>query len=208
MQGEPFSDRPGSAAGKVDADGPDDNALLAGLARGDKSALAQIYDRHAGLLLTLGMRILSERTLAEDVLHDVFLEAWHHAADFDPTRGSVRAWLVTRMRSRALDRRASLVRQKRLADEVKRESGGEASSRTADAAPLDGDRVRSQIAGLAPELSTVIEMAYFEGLSSSEIALRLRIPIGTVKSRTARALATLREGLAHLHNQRQEDAGK
>src|SRR5688500_11434601 len=118
MQGEPFSDGPNSVAGKV-VDGPEDNALVAALTRGDKTALALIYDRHAGLLLALGMRILSDRTLAEDVLHDVFLEAWHHAADFDPARGTVRAWLVTRMRSRALDRRASVVRQRRLADEMK-----------------------------------------------------------------------------------------
>jgi RNA polymerase sigma-70 factor, ECF subfamily len=192
MQGEPFSDGRNSAAGKV-VDGPEDNALVAALTRGDKTALALIYDRHAGLLLALGMRILSDRTLAEDVLHDVFLEAWHHAADFDPARGTVRAWLVTRMRSRALDRRASAVRQRRLAEEMKVE--GEGAPAAAEASG-DTERVRTQIAGLAPELSTVIEMAYFEGLSSSEIALRLGIPIGTVKSRTARALASLREGLA------------
>jgi RNA polymerase sigma-70 factor (ECF subfamily) len=193
MQGEPFSDGANSAAGKV-VDGPEDNDLVAALTRGDKSALARIYDRHAALLLALGLRILNDRTLAEDVLHDVFLEAWHHAADFDPARGTVRAWLVTRMRSRSLDRRASAVRQRRLAEEVKRETGEAAPS--AEPAPADSERVRTQIAGLPPELSMVIELAYFDGLSSSEIAVRLGIPIGTVKSRTARALATLREGLA------------
>ena len=195
MQGEPFSGGRNPAAGKV-MDGPDDTVLVAALTRGDKTALAQIYDRHAGLLLALGLRVLGDRTLAEDVLHDVFLEAWHHAADFDPTRGTVRAWLVTRMRSRSLDRRASAVRQRRLAEEMKVETDAGPAGTGSDVSPLDSERVRSQIAGLAPELSTVIEMAYFEGLSSSEIAGRLAIPIGTVKSRMARALASLREGLA------------
>ena len=196
MQGEPFSEGQKSAPNKA-ADGLEDAELVAAVTRGDKNALARIYDRHAGLLLALGLRILSDRTSAEDVLHDVFLEAWHHAADFDPARGTVRAWLVTRMRSRSLDRRASATRQRRLAEEMKHEVGAPVAQAPGSlGAPLDGERVRTQIAGLAQELSEVIEMAYFEGLSSSEIALRLGIPIGTVKSRTARALASLREGLA------------
>src|SRR5215510_10120109 len=98
------------------ADAPDDAALVAAAARGDKPALGVLYDRHARLLLAVGLRILGDRGAAEDVLHDVFLEAWHQAAAFDPARGSVRAWLVTRMRSRALDRRATVSRQARLAD--------------------------------------------------------------------------------------------
>jgi RNA polymerase sigma-70 factor (ECF subfamily) len=193
MQGESFSDGRKSAANKG-PEGPEDADLVAAVTRGDKAALASLYDRHGGLLLGLGMRILSDRTLAEDVLHDVFLEAWHHAADFDPARGTVRAWLVTRMRSRALDRRASVVRQRRLAEEMKQQAGDHVGS-AGPGAGGDTARVRLQIAGLAPELSEVIELAYFEGLSSSEIALRLGIPIGTVKSRTARALTSLREGL-------------
>jgi RNA polymerase sigma-70 factor (ECF subfamily) len=193
MQGAPFSEGPRSAASKA-ADGLEDAELVAAVTRGDKNALARIYDRHAGLLLALGLRILSDRTLAEDVLHDVFLEAWHHAAEFDPARGTVRAWLVTRMRSRSLDRRASATRQRRLADEMKQQAGEPAPG--APGASVDGERVRTQVAGLPPELSEVIEMAYFEGLSSSDMAVRLGIPIGTVKSRTARALAALREGLA------------
>jgi RNA polymerase sigma-70 factor (ECF subfamily) len=193
MQGAPFSEGPRSAASKA-ADGLEDAELVVAVTRGDKNALARIYDRHAGLLFALGLRILSDRTLAEDVLHDVFLEAWHHAAEFDPARGTVRAWLVTRMRSRSLDRRASATRQRRLADEMKQQAGEPAPG--TPGASVDGERVRTQVAGLPPELSEVIEMAYFEGLSSSDMAVRLGIPIGTVKSRTARALATLREGLA------------
>jgi RNA polymerase sigma-70 factor (ECF subfamily) len=192
MQGEPLPARP--SAGDAAADAAIDNPLMEALARGDQAALATIYDRHAGVLLAVGLRILGDRIVAEDVLHDVFLEAWHHAADFDPARGSVRAWLVTRMRSRALDRRATAARQARLASDVKREIGaGEAVSN--GESPIDGERVRAHIAGLPAELGAVIELAYFDGLSSTEIAARLGIPVGTVKSRTARALATLRAGL-------------
>jgi RNA polymerase sigma-70 factor (ECF subfamily) len=171
----------------------DDAATLAAVVGGDRASLARLYDRHARLLLALAMRILGDRVQAEDLLHDVFLEAWHHARDFDPARGSVRAWLVTRMRSRALDRRASAGRQARLADEVRREGADPGSAE--GAAGLDGARVRRQVAGLPPDLAAVIDLAYFEGLSSSEIAERLGIPIGTVKSRMARAIAALRAGL-------------
>lgn len=205
MQGEELPGRPSRGADGSEAGGDarreaaDDAALVAAVARGDKSAIGGLYDRHAALLLAVGLRILGERSHAEDVLHDVFIEAWHHARDFDPQRGTVRAWLVTRMRSRALDRRATGARQARLADDVRRELGDEpAVSPPAAEAPLDGDRVRGQIKGLGSDLAAVIELAYFEGLTSSQIAERLAIPVGTVKSRMARALSTLREGLADL----------
>jgi RNA polymerase sigma-70 factor (ECF subfamily) len=197
MEEEPLPPRP-KVAPSEPADAAEDAALVAAVTRGDKQALAALYDRHCGLLLALGLRVLGDRTLAEDVLHDCFLEAWHHAADFEPQRGTVRAWLVTRMRSRALDRRASIMRQRRLAEEVKREGGGEPVAAAAVPVERERERVRMQIAGLSPELAVVIELGYFDGLSSSEIASHLGIPIGTVKSRTARALGLLRQGLSDL----------
>jgi RNA polymerase sigma-70 factor (ECF subfamily) len=175
------------------ADGAQDTAFCLALAGGDRQALAALYDRHAGLLLALGLRLLGSRSQAEDVLHDVFLEAWHRARDFDPARGTVRAWLVTRMRSRCLDRRASASRQARLAGELAHE--GDAPSRKAPGEAIDGQRLQGQIADLPAELAEVIELGYFEGLSSSQIGQRLGIPVGTVKSRMARALSTLRQGL-------------
>ena len=192
MQGEELTARSARPA-----EGDADALLVAALARGDRQALARLYDGHSSLLLALGLRILGDRTTAEDVLHDVFLEAWHRAADFDPTRGSVRAWLVTRMRSRALDRRASVARQSRLAEDAGREPGSQRIDTANEAGlPLDGAKIRQQIAAMPDELTTVLELAYFEGLSSSQMAERLQIPMGTVKSRMARALSTLRERLA------------
>jgi RNA polymerase sigma-70 factor (ECF subfamily) len=175
------------------ADEADDAALVAAIARGDKSALGALYDRHCRLLLALGLRVLGDRTAAEDVLHDVFLEAWHQARTFDPGRGSARAWLVTRMRSRALDRRSTVSRQARLADSA----GKEQATVLTKSSPtgIDLERVRRGVQGLPAELGAVVELAYFDGLSSSEIAKQLGIPVGTVKSRMARAMASLKSEL-------------
>src|SRR5882724_11510868 len=84
-------------------DDAEDAALVRAMAAGDRAALATLYDRHAALLLGLALRIVGERRDADDLLHDVFLEAWRTAKDFDPSRGRVRTWLAIRMRSRALD---------------------------------------------------------------------------------------------------------
>jgi RNA polymerase sigma-70 factor (ECF subfamily) len=86
-----------------DEDAEKDATLVQAMAEGDPSALAALYERHAGLLLGLAMRIVKERREAEDLLHDVFLEAYRAAKDFDPRRGKARTWLAIRMRSRALD---------------------------------------------------------------------------------------------------------
>ncbi len=163
------------------------------LAQGSQEALGCLYDRHASLLLALGLRILDDRARAEDLLHDVFLEVWHHARDFDPSRGTVRAWLVTRMRSRALDRRTTALRQQRLAEQAGRDVDRIESS--PEVPSNDGERLHAHLGNMSTELARVIHLAYFEGLSSSEISLRLAIPIGTVKSRTARALAALKQHL-------------
>ncbi len=81
----------------VDVDA-EDAALVAAMAAGDRGALAKLYDRHGGLLLGMALKIVRERREAEDLLHDVFLEAWRSAKDFDPKRGRVRTWLAIRMR--------------------------------------------------------------------------------------------------------------
>jgi len=189
--GTPMSGE-GTAPPTTGADPAEDARLMVLVVGGDRGALAGLYDRHAPVMLALGTRILADRTLAEDVVHDVFIEAWHHAREFDAGRGSVRAWLVTRMRSRALDRRGKVQRTARVAESAARESAP-ASPAGEGIVGADRERVRKGVAGLPEELSTIVDFAYFEGLSASEIAERLGLPIGTVKSRLARAIATLRE---------------
>jgi RNA polymerase sigma-70 factor (ECF subfamily) len=192
MQREGLQVAPSTPSERVE-----DADLMAALVRGDREAIAALYDRHASLLLALAVRMLQDRAQAEELLHDVFLEAWHHARDFDPARGTVRAWLLTRMRSRALDRRAQRARQARVAEQAALQPTAPALGDLEGSAGggLDAQRVRQGLASLPPDLTAVLELAYFEGLSGSEIAERLGIPIGTVKSRTARALAALREQL-------------
>jgi RNA polymerase sigma-70 factor (ECF subfamily) len=174
----------------------DDRELVFAMARGDKRALATLYDLHSPLLIALVRRILGSREEAEDVVHDVFLEAWRRAADYDESRGSVRTWLVLRARSRALDRKKSAAVSKTVTTTESRwldVLGG--GNDDASAAP-DCALVRRVLMSLPEEQRTVLLLGYFEGLSSSEIAERTRVPIGTVKSRVAAALARLRAVVA------------
>jgi RNA polymerase sigma-70 factor, ECF subfamily len=169
--------------------------LVTAVVSGDRDALARLYDRHAGRLAALIARILGDGTQAEDVVHDVFVEAWHHAHEFDPRRGTVRSWLTTRARSRALDRVGHRERGVRAhahayADGLVATAGARDVEGQHDAAIL-----RGSLAGLPPELADVIEGAYYQGMSATELADRFSIPVGTVKSRLARAIAHLRERL-------------
>ena len=167
-----------------------DVALVAAMAKGDREALAALYERHAPVLLGVAMRIVRERREAEDLLHDVFLEAWRHAKDFDPKRGRVRTWLAIRMRSRALDQQKS-ARVSRNAGDAGLEALADEGARSSP----DHARVRTALAALDGNQRRVVELAYFEGLSCSEIAIRIAVPIGTVKSRIAAGLAHLRQSL-------------
>jgi RNA polymerase sigma-70 factor (ECF subfamily) len=169
-----------------------DTELIAQVARGQKLALGALYDRYAGLLLAVLTRVLRDATEAEDVLHEVFLEVWQHAADFDPARGNVRAWLVMRARSRGLDRLRALGRARTLPE------GAAFAEAPVEAAPADALTIRRALSNLAPELRQLLELGYFEGMSSAEIAAREGLAIGTVKSRVARALAELRDHLGSL----------
>lgn len=173
-------------------DDHEDVLLVRAIAGGDRQALATLYDRYASVLLALALRIIRDRREAEDLLHDVFLEVWRSARDYDLTRGRVRTWLIIRMRSRALD----VTRSAR----VSRRSG---DAEVIDRMPAESDvggspdrqRVRAALAALAAEQRQVLELAYYEGQSCSEIAERIGIPIGTVKSRLAAALGKLRHTL-------------
>lgn len=173
----------------------DDIAVVAAMARGKAEALGELYNRYAPIMLPLAERITGAAAAAEDVVHDVFLEAWRHAADYDASRGSVRAWLLLRTRSRSLDLRksAAVARSVPIADDAWL---GEIASVDDCLGGPDQAKMRRALGGLPREQREVLLLGYFEGLSSSEIAGRIGIPIGTVKSRVAAALSTLREAFA------------
>jgi RNA polymerase sigma-70 factor (ECF subfamily) len=153
------------------------------MARGDRRALATLYERHAPVLFGLALRIVRERREAEDLLHDVFLEAWRTAKDFDPERGRVSTWLAVRMRSRALDLRRSARVSRAVGDR-----GLEVSVDDSKPASPDHTRVRAALNELGADHRHVLELAYFEGD-------RIAIPVGTVKSRMAAGLSRLRSAL-------------
>lgn len=172
-------------------DDAEDAALVAAMARGDRDALAKLYERHSGILLGLALRIVRERREAEDLLHDVLLEAWRAAKDFDPKRGRVRTWLAIRMRSRALDLQKSARVSRNAGD-----AGLELMTDDRERSSPDHGRVRAALAELGTDQRTVVELAYFDGLSCSEIASKIKVPIGTVKSRLAAGLQRLRDCVA------------
>lgn len=168
------------------------------VASGDRRALAELYERYSSLMLAVGLRILHNRREAEDLLHDVFLEVWRRAGDYDRRRGTVRTWLLLRMRSRAIDRRRSarLTRQVLVDDCL--QFGDEASSEDPATAP-DRTAVRRALVDLPEEQRQVVVLGYFQGLSSTEIAEQVGVPVGTVKSRVAAARAKLKIALSSHH---------
>jgi RNA polymerase sigma-70 factor, ECF subfamily len=172
-------------------DAREDVDLVIAAAGGERSALAELYDRHSGSMLALGMRIVRDRGEAEEILHDVFLEAWKRAGDYDPGRGAVRTWLMLRMRSRCLDWVKSAARSRTRPAGSSLEGYAEAVEPAA-AILSDGRRVRGALAELPDDQRAILELGYFTGLSCSEMADHLGIPIGTVKSRLHAALSKLR----------------
>jgi len=179
------------------AEDESDAALVARMARGEREALAALYSRHASRLLALAVRILRDRTEAEDLLHDVFLEAWQKAASYSGERGTVGAWLSLRARSRAIDRRRSAPRTRSVPLEALG-SDGPVDPAADPARTQDQRRLSQAFAALSADEQQVIVLGYFEGLSSSEIAEQLGTPIGTVKSRTRSALVKLRGALGDV----------
>ncbi|MGZ3417255.1 MAG: sigma-70 family RNA polymerase sigma factor [Polyangiales bacterium] len=173
----------------------DDGRLVAAMANGDRTALASLYDRYAALLLAVAARILGDRREAEDLLHDVFLEVWRQAEAYEASRGTVRAWLLVRLRSRAIDRKKSAGATRVVAVDPERLLEERDPASDDPAFGPDRAALRVALASLPEDQRTVLELGYFEGLSSSEIAARIDAPIGTVKSRVAAALSKLRAGL-------------
>jgi RNA polymerase sigma-70 factor (ECF subfamily) len=171
-----------------------DVSCLDRLRAGDHRALEELYDRHNPLLYSLVLRIVRQVPDAEEVLQEIWVQAWKLAGAYDPARGSVGAWLVTLARSRAIDRYRSMASRQRA------ETGGEPDPPRMLDEPAGRaaqsqlrERVNAALAGLAPQQRLSLELAYFSGLSQSEIALHLGAPLGTVKSWIRQGLSRLRE---------------
>ncbi len=170
--------------------------LIRAMAAGDHEAFARFYDRYAPLVFPFVLRIVRDRADAADVLQDVFWEAWRGAAAYDPARGTPEAWIVTRARTRAIDRlRAVRRRGETFVAPLDEAAAGAPVPPGGDAAERAGDRqlVAGALARLPEPQREVIELAYYAGLTQSEIAERLEQPLGTVKTRIRMALARLRE---------------
>lgn len=171
--------------------------LLHAVARGEEGALTALYDRYRLILFGLLVRILNSREEAEDVLQEVFLQVWRRAADFDEGRGRPFTWLVTLARSRAIDRLRVLAARQRLSDSAALEVTAEASDAVADTLHAEQREIIARaLASLPAEQRRALKLAYFEGLTQSEIAARLGSPLGTVKTRMRAGMTTLRELLA------------
>jgi RNA polymerase sigma-70 factor (ECF subfamily) len=170
--------------------------LLHAVARGDEAALARLYDQYRVILFGLLLRILNNREEAEDVLQDVFVQVWRRAADFDEKRGRPFTWLVTLARSRGIDRLRLLGARARLAT-------GASESQTEDISDALTDTFKSEqkeivqraLAEIPEEQRDALMLAYYDGLTQSEIASKLGTPLGTVKTRMRSGMNKLRSVL-------------
>ncbi|MEW6225105.1 MAG: sigma-70 family RNA polymerase sigma factor [Chloroflexota bacterium] len=189
---------PAAVPGRLD--GPTDEALLAGLAAGDLGALDTLYDRYKSMAYGIARRITADDVLAEDVVQDAFLGAWRSADRYVAGRGSVKTWLLSIVHHRAID----VVRRRRPTAELPAEEEGARTPAPLTlpdvwgevAGRLDREIVVSAVATLPDAQREALELAYWGGLTQTEIAERTGVPLGTVKSRVRLALLALRRELA------------
>ena len=177
---------------------PSDVDLLKAIVRQDETALAELYDRYRVILFSILVRILNSREEAEDVLQEVFLQVWRRAKDFDEQRGRPFTWLVTLARSRGIDRLRNLAARERVAIAGAREPSEQVSDAVADAFRSEQrGLVTSALNQLPVEQKDPLMLAYFDGLTQSEISEKLGAPLGTVKTRMRTGLIKLRELLGN-----------
>jgi RNA polymerase sigma-70 factor (ECF subfamily) len=181
------------------ADSDSDRELVRKLQAGNTDALAMLYDRYAPMVYTLALKMLHNAAEAEDLTQEAFVNFWQQQK-YDPDRGSVGSYLATYTRSRALDRLRVGGGRRNIMKKVQRMTGATPRPPT----PLEQaaqserqQRLQEALNHLSPAEREVLEIAYFEGLSQSQIAQRLGIPLGTVKTRSRQGLLRLRD---HLGN--------
>lgn len=175
-----------------------DSELMERVRRGDDVALAALYDRYGGLILTVALRIIGDRDLAEEVMQDTFLRVWTAAGTYRSGSGQVSGWLIGISRNRAIDMLRSRQHKTRLRERIPLpEPGDEDTFGIPDETDSVATRqaVTDALASLSLAQRQVVELAYYGGLSQSEIARQLGEPLGTIKSRTRVAMDHLRSAL-------------
>ena len=169
----------------------EDAHVLALVQRGDESAMAVLFDRYSRVVYSVALRVLRDASAAEDILQEIFLQVWRHPETFIATRGSMGGWLAVVTRNRAID----ALRRRKPTEPVE-EMSLAAPGNLADEAERNTmmERARAAIVLLPAEQRKTLEMAFFEGLTHTEIAEMTGDPLGTVKTRIRTALLTLRKG--------------
>jgi RNA polymerase sigma-70 factor (ECF subfamily) len=178
---------------RKDGSGPSDDLLLENIRRKDQQAMADVFDRYGGMVYSVALRVLKDKEQAEDVMQDIFFQLWSKPDAYVQGRGSLGAWLLVVARNRAIDK----LRQRKACDSP---DDVVLLSHTDLAAEAERnvlmEKVRNVLKSLPPEQLKSIELAYFQGLSHSEIAEKTGDPLGTVKTRIRLALIGLRKALA------------
>jgi RNA polymerase sigma-70 factor (ECF subfamily) len=180
-----------------------DRDLIRRIARGDRDSFRRLFARYAPTALGLARRVLRQPHLAEETVQEAFLSVWKNPAAYDATRGTVRAWLMSAVHHRAVDTVRREEAQRRRAEDVLSLPDlppEDPAERVVDQLGLPEERaaVRKALDDLPAEQRQVIELMYFSGLSQSQIAERLELPLGTVKSRTLLGMRRLRSALMYL----------
>jgi RNA polymerase sigma-70 factor (ECF subfamily) len=177
--------------------GPDDALLAERIRSGDRDALGELYDRYAAVALATAIRVVADRELAEDLVHDAFVAVWQKIDRFDAARGNLRSWLLTIVRNRAIDR----IRARRPSMEIG-DADEQSLLRTSANPTWDGAvalrtaaELRTALDTLPEEQRQAIELAYFQGYTYREIAQITGVPHGTANGRLRLALGKLREAL-------------
>jgi len=178
-----------------------DRVAIRAVARGSGDAVAELYDRYGATVYGLALRVLGQPDLAEEVVQDVFAQVWREAGRYDASRSTVAGWMVMLTRTRAIDRLRARQARPDLTAAVDTSMAVPLASteRTPESTTIvaeDTRIVRGALAQLPDQFRSLIELAYYEGLTHSEIAARTGIPLGTVKTRLRNAMGSLRSALA------------
>jgi RNA polymerase sigma-70 factor, ECF subfamily len=170
-----------------------ERSIISGIRSGREDAMAQLYDRYSSIVYSVALRVLGDTGRAEDVMQEVFMQLWRNPGAFDSNRGSLAAWLAVIARNRAIDSLRKRRPESNIEDVV---VAAELDLESEAARKIAVEKVRGVLAGMPAEQRRAIELAFFEGLTHTEVAAKLGEPLGTVKTRIRSALQALRKVMA------------